>query len=58
MERKVLPLTDEEKLEYCNMQIDCIECGERNNGCVLREGHNFKCEQIDNVRLILIKGNK
>lgn len=56
MERKVLPLTNEEKLEYCNMYEDCMECSEKNNGCTLREGSNFNHEQIDSIRLELIKG--
>ena len=58
MKREVLPLTDEEKLKYCNMHFDCMDCSERNNGCVLREGSNFNCEQIDIVRLALIKGER
>ena len=33
MERKVLPLTDEEKLEYCKMHFDCVECSGCRNCC-------------------------
>ena len=55
MERKVLPLTDEEKLEYCNMHFDCVDC----SGCrecwpmVSRE---LTDERIEEIRMKLIKG--
>ena len=60
MERKVLPLTDEEKLEYCNMYFDCMDCTD----CIDCCGSLVDCpmtsgeltdEQIDEIRMKLIK---
>ena len=51
MERKVLPLTDEEKLGYCNMHSDCIDY------CPMTD-KNLSDEQIEGIRMILIKGKE
>ena len=55
MERKVLPLTDEEKLEYCNMHFDCIDCCGSLVDCPMTSGE-LTDEQIDEIRMKLIKG--
>ena len=55
MERKVLPLTDEEKLEYCNMPSDCIDCCGSLVDCPMTSGE-LTDEQIDEIRMKLIKG--
>ena len=52
MERKVLPLTDEEKLEYCNMHFDCMDCTDY---CPMTD-KNLSDEQIEEIRMKLIKG--
>ena len=54
MERKVLPLTDEEKLEYCNMHFDCMECSGSQEGCPMTN-KNLSDEQIEEIRMKLIK---
>ena len=51
MERKVLPLTDEEKLEYCNMHFDCMDCRE----CCPMVSQNLSDERIEEIRMELIK---
>ena len=55
MKRKVLPLTDEEKLEYCNMHSDCIDCCGSLVDCPMTSG-KLTDEQIDEIRMKLIKG--
>ena len=55
MERKVLPLTDEEKLEYCNMHFDCMDCCGSLVDCPMTSGE-LTDEQIDEIRMKLIKG--
>lgn len=55
MERKVLPLTDEEKLEYCNMHLDCIDCSGYRNCCPM-VSKNLSDERIEEIRMKLIKG--
>ena len=55
MERKVLPLTDEEKLEYCNMHLDCIDCSGCRNCCPM-VSKNLSDERIEEIRMELIKG--
>ena len=55
MERKVLPLTDEERLEYCNMHSDCIDCCGNLVDCPMTSGE-LTDEQIDEIRMKLIKG--
>ena len=55
MERKVLPLTDEEKLEYCNMYFDCMDCTDCIDYCPMTD-KNLSDEQIEGIRMILIKG--
>ena len=57
MERKVLPLTDEEKLEYCNMHSDCIDCCGSLVDCPMTSGELTE-EQIDEIRMKLIKGKE
>ena len=57
MERKVLPLTDEEKLEYCNMHFDCMDCeGGSGEGCCPLATRELTDERIDEIRMKLIKG--
>ena len=57
MERKVLPLTDEEKLEYCNMYFDCMDCtGYRGECCCPMVSQNLSDERIKEIRMELIKG--
>lgn len=57
MERKVLPLTDEEKLKYCNMHFDCMDCSGGNGiGCCPMVSRDLTDEQIDEIRMKLIKG--
>ena len=54
---KVLPLTNEEKLEYCNMHFDCLECsGGYEKCCCPMESKELTDEQIDEIRMKLIKG--
>lgn len=55
MERKVLPLTDEEKLEYCNMYFDCMDCTDCVDYCPMTD-KNLSDEQIEGIRKKLIKG--
>ena len=55
MERKVLPLTDEEKLEYCNMHFDCMDCSGSLVDCPMTS-RELTDEQIDEIRMKLIKG--
>ena len=55
MKRKVLPLTDEEKLEYCNMHSDCIDCCGSLVDCPMTSG-KLTDEQIEEIRMKLIKG--
>ena len=55
MERKVLALTDEEKLEYCNMHFDCMDCSGSQKGCPL-SSRELTDERIDEIRMKLIKG--
>ena len=55
MERKVLPLTDEEKLEYCNMHFDCMDCSGCQEGCPM-VSKNLTDERIEEIRMKLIKG--
>lgn len=55
MERKVLPLTDKEKVEYCNMHFDCMDCSGCTEGCPIMN-KNLSDERIDEIRLKLIKG--
>ena len=57
MERKVLPLTDEEKLEYCNMYFDCMDCTDCMDYCPMTD-KNLSDEQIEGIRMILIKGKE
>lgn len=57
MKRKVLPLTDEEKLEYCNMHSDCIDCCGSLVDCPMTSGE-LTDEQIDEIRIELIKGKE
>lgn len=57
MKRKVLPLTDEEKLEYCNMHFDCIDCCGSLVDCPMTSGE-LTDEQIDEIRMKLIKGKE
>ena len=54
MKRKLLPLTDEEKLEYCNMHLDCIDCCGSLVDCPMTSGE-LTDEQIDEIRMKLIK---
>lgn len=54
MERKVLPLTDEEKLEYCNMHEDCITCS--GDKTCPRVSKILSEERIEEIRMKLIKG--
>ena len=54
MKRKVLPLSDEEKLEYCNMHSDCIDCCGSLVDCPMTSGE-LTDEQIDEIRMELIK---
>ena len=57
MKRKVLPLTDEEKLEYCNMHFDCMDCtGCRGECCCPMVSQNLSDERIEEIRMELIKG--
>ena len=55
MERKVLPLTDEEKLEYCNMHFDCMDCSGCRECCPM-VSKELTDERIDEIRMELIKG--
>ena len=57
MERKVLPLTDEEKLEYCNMYFDCMDCTDCIDYCPMTD-KNLRDEQIEEIRMKLIKGKE
>ena len=54
MKRKVLPLTDEEKLEYCNMHFDCMDCSGSLVDCPMTS-RELTDEQIDEIRMKLIK---
>lgn len=54
MKRKVLPLTDEEKLEYCNMHFDCMECSGSQEGCPMTN-RKLSDERIEEIRMELIK---
>ena len=55
MERKVLPLTDEEKLEYCNMHFDCMDCSGCRECCPM-VSKELTDERIEEIRMELIKG--
>ena len=57
MKRKVLPLTDEEKLEYCNMHFDCMDCTDCIDYCPMTD-KNLSDEQIEEIRMKLIKGKE
>ena len=57
MERKVLPLTIEEKLEYCNMHFDCMDCTDCIDYCPMTD-KNLSDEQIEEIRMKLIKGKE
>lgn len=57
MKRKVLPLTDEEKLEYCNMHFDCMECSGSQEGCPM-VSKGLTDERIEEIRMELIKGKE
>ena len=54
MERKVLPLTDEEKLEYCNMHFDCMSCSGCTE-CYPMVSQNLSDDRIEEIRMELIK---
>ena len=54
MERKVLPLTDEEKLEYCNMHFDCMDSSGWRECCPM-VSRELTDERIDEIRMKLIK---
>ena len=54
MERKVLPLTDEEKLEYCNMHFDCMDCSGCRECCPM-VNQNLSDNRIEEIRMELIK---
>ena len=54
MKRKVLPLTDEEKLEYCNMHFDCMDCAGCTKCCPM-VSQNLSDERIEEIRMELIK---
>ena len=57
MKRKVLPLTDEEKLEYCNMHFDCMDCtGCRGECCCPMVSKELTDKRIEEIRMELIKG--
>ena len=55
MERKVLPLTDEEKLEYCNKHFDCMECSGCRECCPM-VSKELTDKRIEEIRMNLIKG--
>ena len=55
MKRKVLPLTDEEKLEYCNMHLDCIDCSGCRECCPM-VNKELTDKRIEEIRMKLIKG--
>lgn len=55
MKREVLPLTIEEKLEYCNMHFDCMDCTDCIDYCPMTD-KNLSDEQIEEIRMKLIKG--
>ena len=55
MERKVLPLTDEEKLEYCNKHFDCMECSGCRECCPM-VSKELTDKRIEEIRMKLIKG--
>ena len=55
MKRKVLPLTDEEKLEYCNMHFDCMDCTGCRGECCPMVSQNLSDERIKEIRMELIK---
>lgn len=58
-EVKVLPLTDEEKAEYCDMYTDCSYCsGGYGYGRCPMENKNLSDERIDEIRMELIKGKE
>ena len=54
MKRKVLPLTDEEQLEYCNMHFDCMDCSGSQEGCPMAS-RELADERIEEIRMKLIK---
>ena len=54
MKRKVLQLTDEEKLEYCNMHFDCVDCSGCRECCPM-VSQNLSDERIEEIRMELIK---
>ena len=54
IKRKVLPLTDEEKLEYCNIHFDCMECSGSLEGCPMAI-KELADERIEEIRIELIK---
>ena len=55
MKRKVLALTDEEKLEYCNMHFDCMDCSGCRECCPM-VSKELTDERIEEIRMKLIKG--
>ena len=56
MKRKVLPLTDEERAEYCDMYTDCSYCsGGYGYGRCPMENKNLSDERIEEIRMELIK---
>ena len=55
-EAKVLPLTDEERAEYCDMYTDCSYCsGGYGYGRCPMENKNLSDERIEEIRMELIK---
>ncbi|WP_291626014.1 hypothetical protein [Clostridium sp.] len=54
-EVKVLPLTDEEKLKYCNMHFDCMDCSGCRECCPM-VSKELTDERIEEIRMKLIKG--
>ena len=57
MERKVLTLTDEEKLEYCNMHFDCMDCSGCRECCPM-VSKELTDKRIEEIRMKLIKGKE
>ena len=57
MKREVLPLTEEEKLEYCNMNFDCMDCSDCRECCPM-VSREWTDERINEIRMKLMKGNK
>ena len=58
-EVKVLPLTDEERVEYCDMHTDCSECsGGYGYGRCPMENKNLSEERVEEIRKELIKNKE